>query len=275
MTFSRLIISVMIASAALAAASYLTGWPEILWLEPEQKAILRADELVANGAPIQARQSYEDFIRTRPDSPLLPSVLFKIAQVDHLHLHEYERALAAYRHLVGLFPDSVEAPLALERMADIYLAGLRDYERATIIYQRLKDSYGAKNLKGDFYQERIAHCYFLAEEYPQARAAFRKLIKDYPASPLVEESRVRLADSFYVEDKVEEALTVYQKTLPQLKDSKLIGRVKFRIANCLEELGRLKEAVEQYQALLTTYDNPEAVRIRLAGVQERIKKGAK
>jgi TolA-binding protein len=176
---------------------------------------------------------------------------------------------------VGLFPDSVEAPLALERMADIYLAGLRDYERAIVIYQRLKDSYGAKNLKGDFYQERIAHCYFLAEEYPRARAAFRRLIKEYPASPLMEEARVRLADSYYVEDKVEEALTVYKMTLPRLKEAKLIGRVNFRIANCLEELGRLKEAVEHYKALLGTYDNPEAVRIRLAGVQERIKKGAK
>ena len=270
-----MVIFTVLVLGALGVSSFLTGWPEALWFEDDQEVILKVDELVVNGAPVQARQAYEKFIRTRPDSPLLASVLFKMAQVDHLHLHEYERALAAYRHLVGLFPDSPEAPLALERMGDIYLAGLKDYERALVIYQRLKDFYGAKTLKSDFYQERIAHCHFLAEEYPQARNAFRKLIKEYPASPLVEEAAVRLADSYYVEDKVDQALSAYGKTLPRLKNAQLSNRVKFRIANCLEELGRLKEAVEHYQALLTAYDNPEAVRIRLAGVQERIKKGAK
>ncbi len=275
MSFPRLVISLLIVVGGLAAASYLTGWPEGVWSETDHAALVKADALVAEGAPIQARLAYEEFIRTRPDSPYLPSVLLKMAQVDHLHLHEYDRALAAYRHLVRLFPDSVQAPLALERMAEIYLSGLKDYERAIEVFEHLKSAYGARTLKGDFYQERIAHCYFMAEKYPRSREAYRRLIRDFPASPLVEPSLVRLADSYYVEDRVEEALRVYEKTLPQLKESRLINRVKFRIANCLEELGRLKEAVAHYKALLPIYDNPEAVRIRLAGVQERIKKGAK
>ena len=275
MSFPRLVISLLLVAGSLAAASYLTGWPDGVWTETDHAALVKADALVAEGSPIQARLAYEDFIRTRPDSPYLPSVLLKMAQVDQLHLHEYERALAAYRHLVRLFPDSTQAPLALERMAEIYLSGLMDYERAIEVFERLKSIYGPRTLKGDFYQERIAHCYFMAENYPQARGAYRKLIEDYPASPLVEPSLVRLADSYYVEDRVAEALKAYQETLPRLKDGRLISRVKFRIANCLEEMGRLKEAVALYQALLTDYDNPEAVRIRMAGVQERIKKGAK
>jgi tetratricopeptide (TPR) repeat protein len=275
LSFPRLIISLIILLGGLGLASFLTRWPERLWIEPDQTAMARADELVVAGAPIQARQAYEEFIRNRPDSPHLPSILLKMAQVDHLHLHEYERALAAYRHLVRLFPQSPQAPLALERMAEIYLAGLKDYERAIEIYNRLGTDYGGKNLKGDFYRERIAHCYFMAEKYVKARAAYRKLIKEYPASPLVESSLVRLADSYYVEDRIEEALQAYRKIQDRLKDEQLKNRVKFRIANCLEELGRLKEAVVHYKALLNTYDNPEAVRIRLVGVQERIKKGAK
>ena len=271
----RLVISILIVSGGLGLASFITGWPERLWVPPDRAVVLRADELVVNGAPVQAHQAYEDFIRTRPDSSYLPSVLLKMAQVDHLHLHQYERALAAYRHLVRLFPDSDQAPLALERMAEIYLVSLKDYERAIEIYRRLKKSYGTKTLKGDFYLERIAHCQFLAENYSKSRIAYRSLIKEYPASPLVEEASVRLADSYYVEDRVKEALTAYKKTLSRLKNVQLSNLVRFRIANCLEEMGRLKEAVVHYKALLSTYDNPEAVRIRLAGVQERIKKGAK
>lgn len=275
MSFTRLIISLLLLAGGLAAASYLTGWPPGVWTETDHAALVKADALVAEGSPVQARSAYEDFIRTRPDSPYLPSVLLKMAQVDHLHLHEYERALAAYRHLVRLFPDSSQAPLALERMAEIYLAGLTDYERAIEVYKHLKKAYGPRTLKGDLYQERIAHCYFMAEKYPRAREAYLQLIREYPASPLVEPSLVRLADSYYVEDRVEEALKSYQEILPRLKEGRLVNRVRFRIANCLEELGRLKEAVTHYQALLADYDNPEAVRIRLAGVQERIKKGAK
>ncbi|MBW2617644.1 MAG: hypothetical protein JRC92_02055, partial [Deltaproteobacteria bacterium] len=53
------------------------------------------------------------------------------------------------------------------------------------------------------------------------------------------------------------------------------AQIKYRTANCLEETGELAEARQVYLEVLESYDNPEAVRIRLAGVEKRLKEGAR
>ncbi|MBW1712050.1 MAG: tetratricopeptide repeat protein [Deltaproteobacteria bacterium] len=267
MIFKRLSLAFLALVLVLVLTGCLTG--------ADQKALTQAQEMVAAGQPDRARRAFEEFIRRYPDSDLLPKALFGLASVDHLHLHRYEQALGAYRHLATLFPRDPVAPLALERMSDLYLNTLKDYPQAISILKELKANYAAQTKRGHVYQERIAWSYFLSEDYDRARAAYQLLIKEYPLSPLTEQAYVRTADTFYVQDRIAEALAAYQEALNRFPQGQLRDRVRFRMANCLEETGQLKEARKLYQELLTTYDNPEAVKIRLAGVEDRLKKGVK
>jgi len=241
----------------------------------DEKALNNAQALLVSGQAVEAKRAFHDFVRCYPDSKHLPRALLGLGMVEHLHLRDYEKALLAYRRLVFLFPKHETAPVALERMADIYANNLNDYPAAIATLQVLSQKYKTRNGRGDFYLERIGWNYFMMEEYDQAREASQRFLKKYPDSPLAERAVVRYADSYYVQNRTSEALKAYQEALERFPKGEQVDRIRFRMANCLEEVGRLEEARDIYLAILKTYDNPEAVKIRLAGVNLRLKEGAK
>jgi len=241
----------------------------------QEEALREAQDLLASGQPAEARVAFQEFIQTYPDSKNLPWALFGLASADHLRLDRYASALAIYHRLILLFPTHETAPLTLERLAGIYLSNLKDYPAAIRILTRLRDEYGRNDNRWDEYQDRISWACFMMDDYPAARQACSRLIEESPDSPLAEQAYLRLADSYYVQDMIPQALTAYQEALARFPGGRFKDRIKFRTANCLEETGQLTEARRVYLEILESYDNPEAVRIRLAGVEKRLKEGVR
>ena len=241
----------------------------------QEEALREAQGLLTSGQPAEARVAFQKFIQTYPDSKNLPWALFGLASADHLRLDRYASALVIYQRLVILFPTHETAPLALERLAGIYLSNLKDYPAAIRVLTRLRDEYGRQNNRWDEHQDRISWAYFMMDDYPAARQACQRLATESPKSPLAEQAYLRLADSYYVQDMIPQALTAYQEALTRFPEGRFKDRIKFRMANCLEETGRLAEARRVYLEILESYDNPEAVRIRLAGVEKRLKEGVR
>ncbi len=241
----------------------------------DEAALKKAQSLLVSGRAEESRAAFERFIREHPESKYLPQALFGLATVEHLHLRRYDQALRAYRRLVALFPDHDLAPEALEKMADLYANNLKAYAAATDVYAALTQDYAAQTGRDDYYRERAAWCYFMMEDFSRAREAYRALVEYYPDSPLAERASVQIADSYYVQDKIVEALRAYEEALKRFPEGEFRTRIQFRMANCLEESGRLREARKLYRELLETYENPEAVRIRLSSVENRLKKGLK
>jgi len=240
----------------------------------DEKALSQARELLSAGRPLEAGQAFEDFIRRHPDSDRLPEALFGLAQATRLGQGEVKEALRIYQRLVDLFPQHRLAPAALEKMVEIYCGKMADWPAAVQALSRLERDYESSTGQGDYYQERIAFAYFMMEDYDQSRRAYQELLERYPDSGFKERAMVGLADTYYVQNNLTQAIAAYQDALKSCPQGQLRERVRFRVANCLEEEGRLKEARQIYRELLKTYDNPEAVRIRLSGVESRLRKGA-
>jgi len=240
----------------------------------DEKAISQARELLSAGKTLEASQAFEDFIRRHPESDHLPEALFGLAQATRLGQGEVKEALRIYQRLVDLFPNHRLAPSALEKMVEIYCGPMADWPAAVQTLSRLERDYETSTGQGDYYQERIAFAYFMMEDYEKSRQAYQELLERYPESGFKERALIGLADTYYVQDNLAQAIVAYQDALKSCPQGQLHERVRFRVANCLEEEGRLKEARQIYRELLKTYDNPEAVKIRLSGVENRLKKGA-
>ncbi len=259
-------LALLVAILALSAGCRSGG---------EDAALTEAEELFLSGRPVEARQAFERFVRRYPDSKKLPQALLGLAMIDHFQLENYDRALEGYRRVTALFPDHPAAPRALENMVDLFLVHHHNYPAAINALETLKRDYARRTGRGDHYQERIAWAYFKLENYDKAREAYRSLLKEYPDSTLAERAMVGVADTFYVQDRIPEALKAYREALAKFPGGEMSVRIRFRIANCLEETGRLEEAKALYTELIESYPNPKAVRIRLAGVESRLKKGVR
>ena len=263
LAFKGLLLAIVLALLAACAP------------QGQEEALRKAQDLLTSGRAEESRIAFQEFIQTFPDSKDLPWALFGLASADHLRLGRFTSAVTIYQRLVILFPNHETAPLALERLSGIYLTNLKDYPAAIRILTRLRDEYGRKNGRWDHYQDRISWACFMMDDYPAARQACQRLMEESPDSPLAEQACLRLADSYYVQDMIPQALAAYQETLARFPEGRFTDRVKFRTANCLEETGSLAEAQQVYLEILESYDNPEAVRIRLAGVEKRLKEGAR
>lgn len=237
--------------------------------------IERADRLFLSGTPTQARQAYEDFVRAHPDSTALPRALLGLARVEHFRVGDYDRAVETYQRVVALFAGGKPAAEALENIVDIQLTQTHDYQSAIGWLGVLSRDYASLTGRGDYYLDRTAWAHFQLEEYGLARRDYQRLLDDYPRSELAAAALIGIADSYYVEDRIPDALAAYHQALTRVEDDKSKARINFRIANCLEESGRLREARRVYRELLDCHPNPAAVRIRLAGVEGRLKKGVK
>lgn len=146
---------------------------------------------------------------------------------------QYNEAIAFYSEVALQAPGTPQAAQAL-------------YEIATIHYLKLRDLDAARNM-------------------------FRKLLSDYPESPVARQGREMLA-RMYEEDLADPARAIqeYQVLLADTEDAREERSLLAAIANCRYLLNNLPEAVEGYERLIEDYPyQPEAdgIYLRLAHIE--------
>ncbi|MFQ5900728.1 MAG: tol-pal system YbgF family protein, partial [Thermodesulfobacteriota bacterium] len=217
----------------------------------------------------EAIEEYEALVTVHPQSEFSPKAIYKIGIIRMLYLSDYDKALETFKRLSSLFPESMEARLSRRHAADIYMNNIEDYKRAVFEYQQLIDDGVIDD--PDMAQFNIAVAYLKLGDLAQARIEFRDLIERYPASPLTAQAYYQVANSFLLEGEGEEAIKEYEKVIEVYPDSPFYIESQFGIAMLLEEMGKLKEALSLYNTIEKEYPNPFALRVRIEGLENRLK----
>ncbi|MEE9614932.1 MAG: tetratricopeptide repeat protein, partial [Thermodesulfobacteriota bacterium] len=156
-----------------------------------------------------------------------------------------------------------------EEVAGIYVT-LGERAKAIEEYRRLIVE---KPAEAGRFRYRIAAEYMKANDFDRARAEFGEILRSSPRSPLRPEIHYQLAAMYHLEGRLEDAMEAYDTVISEFPDHMLSIEARLGVASALEESGRLAEALERFVALEGDYPNKEVVRIRIASIEERLKKG--
>ena len=170
----------------------------------------------------------ERFLREYPESEYRPNAFFTLGDAWY-NLGEYETALGWYRMVLDQYPNSTVVPEAIEGLRFALVSMGRGGEAVAYI-----DDFITKNpnrLPADSLTFKKGMIWFDNGEYDKADTLFRKLIADYPESPLV-------ADAWYQIGKGE------------------------------EYSGNLAGAVSTYQRIVNTYGSSDAALLSLIAMAE-------
>jgi TolA-binding protein len=149
---------------------------------------------------------------------------------------------------------------------------LDDCGQAIAAYQKVLDLPGPDN---DQLQYEVADCYFRLNNFEQARIEFENLLNNDPYSGLAAEVRYRIAMTYALEGKLPDAAAAYRLVIQDWPDSPYAVEASFGLATVLEEQEELLEALKILQELEGIYPKQDILKRKTDQVRERIEKKKK
>ncbi|MDE2292241.1 MAG: tetratricopeptide repeat protein, partial [Elusimicrobia bacterium] len=186
----------------------------------------------------QWRKVEKDF----PKSYIVPESWMGIIFAD-LALEQFSQAEANLFLLGETYPHYLKVPEVLYVQGIISLHK-GDYDNAEKSLQLVKTA------EAQFY---LGKTYLLSKRPFLAAAAFERLTRDYPSSPLVEETEFFIGDSFFLAQDFDGAITKYQRFLQKYPDSPLRVAALFRVGSSYFEKGDYVEARAHFQSVIDRY----------------------
>ncbi|HKD78710.1 MAG TPA: outer membrane protein assembly factor BamD [Candidatus Angelobacter sp.] len=198
---------------------------------PDSEYIARAklalgDAWYAEGgtaAWAQAEVEYKDFQTFFPNLPEASEAQLKIANM-HYHMMEKpdrdfaqaQRAAEEYRALIQQYPDSPLVPQAKQKLREVH----------EVLAER---------------QFRIAHFYYLRDNYAASQARLQSLIESYPLYSGADEALFELGATYELE-----AAAIRKQKIPDAKKEQMGAEFE-------------KKAVEAYSKIITRYPATDRV----------------
>jgi TolA-binding protein len=262
----RLLPALFFLSFSTLLMVFLSGCGE----HPEVEIFNEAERLLSEGQYLAAIENYNRVFDSFPESPYAPRSQYKIGLIYSLYLSDFQKAMKAYSTLFYMYPVSPEVVLARMDRARVFTS-LGDHWNAIEEYQWLMENGPAD--RRDRFQYNIAVEYLKMNDFGQARVELMELLSSMPSTPLAPECNYQLANIYYLEGYLEEAIEAYDEVISKFQGHWVSLEAKLGKATVLEEAGRLKEALRVLKELEDEYPNREAVKIRIASTEERLKKG--
>ncbi|MBI5286889.1 MAG: tetratricopeptide repeat protein, partial [Deltaproteobacteria bacterium] len=120
-------------------------------------------------------------------------------------------------------------------------------------------------------QYEMAMSYMRLNDIKQARIELQELIMLSPYSAIAPQVYYQIASLYSLEGNLQEAIRNYDKVMSLYPGSPYSKEAMFEKASILEGAGNLRDALTLYKKLEGVYPNQEALRIRLEGIQGRLK----
>jgi TolA-binding protein len=261
--FKLWFIVILVFSVVTAALFYgyqqqqLTAPQRLFTLGVKQESLGKIDA---------AEKSYRDIYQRYPQASEAAEALLRIGKIWQYDRRDEQKALLSYLQLEHDYPDSLLVLSAREEAAQIVKYTLKDYSRAIEFYQRLLD---LNTGHPDQYYYEIADCYFLLENYPQARIELEILLENFPDSPLVPDVLYRKGGILLLEGRMTAAQQDWQSMIEQYPDSSYRLQAQFDLAKLLEEQGALDEALRSYRQI-EGFPYPELLQKKIDHLEQRI-----
>lgn len=182
-------IWVWVVSAALLAGACSSAGRFAGKDNPAFRAFNEAIRLYETRDFIAAREMFSAILTNHPDSPVYPSSLYHIAEIEYF-LGNYRSGLGYIDEFLESFPQ-YELVLAAQVLNSYILVDLGEIKKSIVVLEGIvKDYPGSK--------EAPLALLLLAEvahhrgDYAQAEVLLQRIIKEYPDSPQAETARYRI-----------------------------------------------------------------------------------
>jgi len=199
----------------------------------------------------EAIKAYDQSRALAPQGQYAAYSVYSIG-VSQQRLGKPQDAMATFRAVLKDYADSPVAPESEVRLAEaLYAAGQAAEAQKSFesVIKRGQADLLPRALNG------LAWCRFDAKKWPEARATFERLVKDYSGDSLAGPARRRIADCLFYEGKFADAAKAYESALPAASaDEK--PDLLFWQAAAYEKAGDKQAATAAYQRLAT--DHPQS-----------------
>lgn len=258
----RCLLLVLLLSASLAALYWANRHELDLYRYRQAESLARQGDY--SGA-VEKLDRLSSSASSQQD--LVPQALLLAGQILEFNLQQYQRALLFYLRLVRDYPQSEQAITAQRQAATIYKQHLRDYSSALTLLQRLVDVHVPD---ADHIHYQVADCYFLLENYEQARIEFESLLKTYPESTLLPEVQYRIGMAYLLDGQPSKARAAFAEELRRWPESPFAVEAGFALAGVYERQDQLRKALDELRKLKGRYPNAGILNHRINQVKERM-----
>ena len=194
-----------------------------------------------------AVMSYSRLISSRPTSYLIPAALLKRA-VAYANQQQYDPAVADYKRILDEYGNTPQAQSALLGLQNTLDDAKRTDEFSDVLGKYKRSNPGSTDVeKAEF--ENAKSLYF-AEKYPQALAAFKAYLQEYPNSPNRNEARYYGADCYARTGDVPAALKLYGQLTSEGKSTFAV-KAASRAAELERKQKNYPGAIKNYQYVLS------------------------
>ncbi len=262
----------------------VTGWRKrvagifvLAWVfvvscsEQMDPLLLQANEEWIQGKNHSAIEMFNAVLKKYPSGLQAEESLFRLGEIHHFSLSNSSRALVYFQEVLQMNQKGPFGYPAQKYIAEIAEFGLRDYDQAIIEYQNLINHYEDK-AENDDHQYRIASIYYKKQNSEQALVELSLLLENYPNSPWAEESKFKIIEILYTLSRCPEAREQYRHFNLEYSESRFKEDIDFVVASCLEEEGHLQDAYNQFKSLEGRYIYPAILKMKLVGIEKRMKK---
>jgi tetratricopeptide (TPR) repeat protein len=239
-----------------------------------ESLLLRANEEWVQGRNHSAIELFNAVLEIAPSGPHAEESLYRLGEIYYFGLGETTKAISYFQEVVSIRPRGEFSHGAQKYIAEIVELNFRDLDQAIIEYQKLINEY-KKPEEHPEQQFRIAAIYFKKHNYEQALVEFDILVETYPKNSWSEEAFLRSTEILHNMERCGDAREKYSQFRVLYPESAFSGEMEFVMASCLEEEGKLKLAYNRFKKLEGDYKYPALLKMKLEGIEGRIKKGGK
>jgi len=254
------------------AVTFILAWVFLVSCSEQMDALLqRADKEWVQGRNHSAIEMFNEVLKKNSSGPMAEEALFRLGEIHHFSLNNNSRSLIYFQEVLQMNRKGEFGYPAQKYIAEIAEFGLKNYDQAIIEYQNLINKYENKNGNDD-HQYRIATIYYKKKNYEQALVELKILLDNYPKSSRAEESKFKTIEILYTLSRCPKAREQYRHFNLEYADSRFKEDMDFIVASCLEEEGHLQEAYNQFKTLEGHYIYPAILKMKLNGIEKRMKK---
>jgi TolA-binding protein len=261
-----------LVNAQLSARVFLVLWVLFVSCSEQMDPLLqKANEEWIQGRNHSAIEMFNEVLKNNPSGNQAEEALFRLGEIHHFSLNNSTQALVYFQEVLQMNRVGQFGYPAQKYIAEIAEFGLKDYDQAIIEYQNLINNYKHKNENGN-HQYRIASIYYKKQNHEQALVELNILLENYPKSSWAEETKFKIIEILYALSRCPEAREKYRHFNLEYSESRFKEDMDFVVASCLEEEGHLQEAFNGFKALEGRYIYPAILKMKLVGIEKRMKK---
>jgi TolA-binding protein len=239
-------------------AFFLSGFIAACTTSREEQLYKSAQEYWDKKMYGMAAEKYEQVFHINPDSPKAEQSLYKAAFIQGYYLQEPSRAIDLFLRIPIRYPDGPYRLKTHQHLAEIFATHLKSYPQAIAQYDTLIDlrKRTGEDLS-ELYQKK-AHCYFLMEDWENARKIHEKSLKEYPRGAAADKAAYQIGYIYFLEGKQEAAERALRFFLETYPDSDWAFDGMLHLARAKEEQHQTVDSDALYRRIRERF--PERVR---------------